>query len=107
MKFCTDLKVVKIFCGALSLGSYFLFVQKVYIKLCKVLTCTYLVLMNFAGFFLSQNMRQYRMPYSQILMTRVLGSTTGGFWEGVRLIRRGRVCCGGVRLIRRGRVCCG
>lgn len=27
MKFCTDLKVVKIFCGALSLGSYFLFVS--------------------------------------------------------------------------------
>lgn len=62
-----------------------------------------IVLMNFAGlFFLSQNMKQYRMPYSLILMTRALGSTTGGCWEGVRLIRGGRVCCGGVILKGRG-----
>lgn len=59
--------------------------------------------MNFAEvFFLSQNMKQYRMPYSLILMTRVLGSTTGGCWEGVRLIRGGRVFCGGVILKGRG-----
>lgn len=60
--------------------------------------------MNFAEvFFLSQNMKQYRMPYSLILMTRALGSTTGGCWEGVRLIRGGRVCCGGVILKGRGK----
>lgn len=62
-----------------------------------------IVLINFVGvFFLSQNMKQYRMPYSLILMTRALGSTTGGYWEGVRLIRGGRVCCGGVILKGRG-----
>lgn len=62
-----------------------------------------IVLINFVGFFfLSQNMKQYRMPYSLILMTRALGSTTGGCWEGVRLTRGGRVCCGGVILKGRG-----
>lgn len=96
--------VITIFCGALSLGSYFCKYKKVYIKIVLIInlyiSCADGFCLGF--FFLSQSMKQYRMPYSLILMTRALGSTTGGCWEGVRLIRGGRVCCGGVILKGRG-----